>query len=49
MADDETPEEAAWRRAIEWACGRDVCWLRVGHDGPCEPGGRPHPDEETRA
>lgn len=27
-------------------CGRSSCWKEDGHDGPCEPSGRPHPDAE---
>lgn len=28
-------------------CGRSSCWKEDGHDGPCEPSGRPHPDVEN--
>ena len=28
-------------------CGRSCCWKEDGHDGPCAPSGRPHPDVEN--
>lgn len=49
MTTGDLTDEEAWERTVSMSCPRGICWLVDGHAGPCEPSGRPHPEEERTA